>query len=104
QWVTGARHAERFIESLPRRSDQRQRRRAALTDSDRHARVCVEAIQLRGDIELDEIAAAQPALAGNAVDRLVVDADAIDPGEVVVELGTRARPGASEYAAADLVQ
>ena len=73
---------------------------------DRHgaAGVGVEAVELGGDVELDQLALAQPAGAGDAVDALVVDGDADGPGEVVVQLRAGARAVAGEDGEGDLVE
>jgi ribosome-associated protein len=73
-------------------------------DPHRDARVGVVAVELRGDVELDEIALAQPPGTRDAVDRLVVDADAGGAGKAVGELGRRARAGATEDPGGDGVE
>ena len=55
-------------------TSRRAARRAGPTD-DGDAGVGVEAVELGRDVELDDVAAAQPPRAGHAVHRLVVDAD-----------------------------
>ena len=72
--------------------------RAHAADRDRAAGVGVEAVELGGDVELDQLALAQPARAGDPVHALVVDRDADGAGEVVVEH----RAGAGAVACEDL--
>ncbi len=72
------------------RADQLDRRGLGLADGDRAARVGVEAVELGGDVELDQLALTQPPWARDAVDGLVADRDADRAREVVVQL----RPGA----------
>ena len=61
--------------------------------ADRHgaAGVGVVAVELGGHVQLDQLALAQPARAGDAVHGLVVDGDADRAGEVVVQPRARAR-------------
>jgi hypothetical protein len=80
------------------------RLRADLADGDGAAGVGVEAVELGGDVELDEVAAAQDALAGDAVDGLVIDADARRAGKVVVQPRARAGACARELARGDRVE
>ena len=68
------------------------------------AGIGVEAVELRGDVELDQVALAQPPGPGDAVDRLVVDADAGGAGEAVGELGRRASAGTAEDPRGDRVE
>ena len=74
-----------------RGGDEPRSRPAHAADGTVTAGVGVEAVELGGDVELDELALAQAARAGDAVDRLVVDADAGRAGEVVVEPRAGAR-------------
>ena len=96
--------------SSPRRSADcaaaasRCSRAAHPADRDRAAGVGVEAVELGGDVELDELALAQAARAGDAVHALVVDRDADRAGEVVVEDRARAGAVAGEDLGGDVVQ
>ena len=92
----GAGDLQRGVERLLGRADEHMRLRPRVADDDRAAGVGVEAVELRGDVELDEVAAAQAPPAGDAVHRLVVDADAGRAGKAVVELRARAGAGARE--------
>jgi hypothetical protein len=57
----------------------------SFTDDDGFGRVGHESVELDGDVELEQIAIAEFAGAGDAVDDFVVDADATDAGELVDE-------------------
>src|SRR4051812_204540 len=74
--------------------------------ADGHAdrRVGVVAVELGGDVELDELARPQPPRAGDPVHRLVVDADADRAGEAVHERGRGARAVAGENARGERVE
>ena len=99
----------RGLEAAPERGLRRRRRAAARAGAtrptgDRAAGVGVEAVELGGDVELDQLALAQPARAGDAVDALVVDGDADGAGEVVVEPRAGAGAVAGEDLRGDLVE
>ena len=100
--ATAARHAtgERRV---GRRHEPARSRRGG---PDRHgdAGVGVEAVELGGDVELDEVAAAQAPAAGHAVHRLVVDADEDLARGVVDELRRRPRAVAREHPARDGIE
>lgn len=80
----------RVCERPVRCIDQARRAGAGAADRDGDARVRVEPVELCGDVKLHEVAFTKPSSAGNAMDRLVIDADAGDAPEAVLKL----RPGA----------
>jgi hypothetical protein len=84
--------------------DHPRRRRPRLADRQRDAGVGVVAVELGRDVELDDVAVAQAARAGDAVDGLVVDADADRAGEVVGQDRAGARAVTGEDARGDVVQ
>ena len=68
------------------------------------AGVGVVAVELGGDVELDQLALAQAARAGDAVHALVVDGDADRAGEVVGQRGRGAGAVGGEDAGGDVVE
>ncbi len=68
------------------------------------ARVGVEAVKLGGHVELDQVPLTQAAKARDAMDGLVVDADAGHPGEAVVDLRSRASTSPPEDAPRDRIK
>src|SRR5439155_4379590 len=67
-------------------------------------RVGVVAVELGGDVDLDQVPRTQSAVPRDAVDGLVVDADAVGAGEVVDEHRRRAGPEAREDGRANGVE
>jgi hypothetical protein len=83
---------------------QARDRRRHPADGDADRRVGVVAVELGGDVELHELAAAQPPRAGDPVHRLVVDADADRAGEAVHERRRRPRAVAGEHTRGERVE
>jgi hypothetical protein len=83
-----ARCRESPVERGTASSDQLARRRRDVADWYRDARVGVEPVEFCGHIELDQIPLPEAALSRDPVDGFVVDADAVDAGKAVVELGS----------------
>src|ERR1700733_9158047 len=82
----GAGHTQRLVQPRTPGGHQAVRRRPDSPDRYRDTRVGIEPIQLRGHVQLDEIAKAKSTPAGDAVNGLVVDADAIHAGKAVIKL------------------
>ena len=79
--------------ALPRDADQAQRLIRALAARERARTVAVEAAVAGADVDTDDIALMQDAVAGNAMDDLVIDGDARRRRKAAVGHEARRRAG-----------
>src|SRR5579872_6948085 len=100
----GAGGAERRCEGLTRAPLQRARRAVRRRDENGDGGIGDVAIELERHIELDDIAAAEHARAGNAVHDLIVHADAGESWKVVRELRRGTRAFGASVACGDVVE
>jgi len=63
-----------------------------------------EAVELRGDVDFHDVARREHARTGYAMDDLLVDTDAREPGEIVAQLRRRAGAMSPQKRGADRIE
>src|SRR5581483_9795296 len=102
--AAGPRHGEPLLERRPGALAELPPHQGDRGEQHRGGRVGDVAAELGRDVDLHHVPRLQAPRAGDAVDDLLVDADQVETGEVVGELGGRAGPVPAQEVGADLVE
>lgn len=102
--ATGAHFLDSVGERLASRPQKRLGARAHFAHGVACAGVRPIAVELRRNVDIDEIAGRQRTFGRDAVRELIIDADARRAGKAVGELGRRARAVLREHAPSDRVE